>query len=193
MLNKYIKERIMKIQHNVNANPAFGTKLIIKGPRARALDFAKAIEGGHVAQKNIAEISTLANEPYYVATGKDARLFRKEKIENLKQTLHSFFEGANEIDLAKPMQYILQGPAHLIRKFAKVFKAFEIQEQPVKIVHDSPALGKSYVMVGEAAREFKTKSGTLSAQRGIIEPEIDIELVHTPDFKNSATVINVTE
>lgn len=185
----------MKIQNNVNANPAFGTKLIIKGAEINASNFAYAIAGGHVAQKNIAEVITLAKEPFYVATGKDARMFlhAEQTPTSLKRLLHSFFEGANEIDLAKPMKYILQGPADLIRKFANVFKAFEIQGQPVKIVHDSPALNKSYVMVGEAAKEFKTKSGTLSAQRGIIEPEIDIELVHTPDFKNSATVINVTE
>lgn len=91
------------------------------------------------------------------------------------------------------MKYILQGPAYEIRRFADVFRAFEILGAKVKIVHDSPVLKTSYVMVGEAVEDFKAKSGTLAMHRNIPEPEIDIELVHEPDFISSATVINVTE
>lgn len=201
----------MKVQNNVNynSNPAFGTRMILTGPRELKTMFANVLEGGYtvLGKKDMVEVCH-GNPPFvaptYVAMETDARLLQEKFNANTgggsfaftkgyDNILKGFFKEADKVDLTKPMQYILSGSAVVRERLASVFKAFEIHGARVKIVHDLPSLNTSYVMVGETAKAFVEKSKKLAFEREIVEPAIDMELVHSPHFINDATVINVTE
>lgn len=86
----------MKAQNNVNynSNPAFGSgRLVVKGSREAAENFARALHGGCLARSE--EILPIFGEvEHYIVVGKDVDLFEKVSFESKQNNPRGFIDFA---------------------------------------------------------------------------------------------------
>lgn len=181
----------MRIQNNVNYNnPAFGTRLVVKGETAR--DFANALRGGFTAQGRKKQIKVIRhNDEFFILTGATdikgfktaSKVARKAKT-NLANLLKIFFESADKVDLANnPWKFILEGMEEAVARFKRALKAGALaQDDNTPFVEFKPeGTGKTYLAIGEPAK-------SIIQQKSFIP-----EFAFIETFPTKATTIHVTE
>jgi len=202
---------------NYNASPAFGSgRFIIKGSNEAVEKFARALKGGFISQQGEESIRIVKEfpislnpaqltieRPNFVAMEKDADSFVQHLTDNdlgpsfrirmhdpkeVNRVYREFFKGTDEIDLSKPLRFLIEGATAAVKRFTSALKGGLVaQETPQGIAHNSK---KTFIAIGDEAKSLSNSREAFLDAGGVAGSAHD-KMVE--DFFKDAQVIHVTE